>query len=63
LLLWADAYNYRRNYGIALDVEEYGGERMLINQLNVLAAESDTSLILSQEERIQFFRNNLQKIV
>lgn len=63
LLLWADAYNYRRNYGIALDAEEYGGERMLINQLYVLAAEADTRLILSQKERVQFFRNNLQKII
>ena len=62
-MLWADAYNYRRNYGIALDADEYGGERMLINQLYVLAAEADTRLILSQEERVQFFRNNLQKII
>lgn len=27
-LLWADVYNYRRNYGVALDAEEYGGERI-----------------------------------
>jgi hypothetical protein len=62
LLLWADVYNYRRNYGIALDANEYGGERMLINQLYVLAVEADAKLILNQEQRMQFFGNNLQKI-
>ncbi|WP_239324493.1 DUF4123 domain-containing protein [Snodgrassella gandavensis] len=63
LLLWADVYNYRRNYGIALDADEYGGERMLINQLYVLATEADAKLILSQKQRVQFFSNNLQKII
>lgn len=63
LLLWADVYNYRRNYGAALDAEEYGGERMLINQLYALAAEADAKLILSEEQRVQFFSDNLQKII
>lgn len=63
LLLWADAYNFRRHYGVALDADEYGGERMLINQLYVLASQADAQLILSQEQRIQFFKDNLQKLI
>ena len=61
LLLWADAYNFRRHYGVALDADEYGYERMLINQLFVLASQADAQFILSQEQRIQFFKYNLQK--
>lgn len=63
LLLWADAYNFRRHYGVALDADEYGYERMLINQLFVLASQADAQFILSKEQRIHFFKDNLQKLI